>query len=145
MSEEYLSEVNLNNQEQNYQNKSNKPLIAGLLLIIAGILALLNWCLFLTIDISTIESIVDISRLQEISPNITVEELKGFLTMCATIGCIISVFPILGGVLSLKQKMWGIAIIGSILGIFTLGPMFISTIFSIIALILLVMIRSEFH
>jgi len=145
LSEEYLSEVNLNNQEQNYQNKSNKPLIAGLLLIIAGILALLNWCLFLTIDISTIESIVDISRLQEISPNITVEELKGFLTMCATIGCIISVFPILGGVLSLKQKMWGIAIIGSILGIFTLGPMFISTIFSIIALILLVMIRSEFH
>lgn len=134
----------LQNQMQQPSNKSSKPSIAGILLIVAGMLALVTWIGIITIDDSMIESIIDISNLQQIDPTITPEKVKDLLVVCGTIGCILSIFPILAGILALKRKLWGIALAGSIIGLFTMGILFTSSILSLIALILIIMSKKEF-
>lgn len=122
-------------------NKSSTPMIAGILLIIAGVLALLSWVSVIMIDVS----IIDISMLQEVDPTITPEQIKNLLVTCGTIGCILAIFPILGGILALKRKLWGIALAGGILGLFIIGPLFLSSISALIGLILIVLSRKEFQ
>jgi hypothetical protein len=76
---------------------------------------------------------------------ITVEQLQSFLTICGIIGCIVSVFTLTGGIVALKRKAWGLAIVGSILGLFTIGPALLGSILSLIGLIFLVMSRKDFQ
>ena len=120
----------------------SKSLIAGILLILAGILAIVNWALVATSDISTF---TDISQLQEISPEISIETIEGFLSICASIGIIISIITILSGIFTIKTKIWTLSIIGGILGLFLIGPILISSILSLIALILILLSRKEFN
>ena len=96
-------------------NKSSMPMIAGILLIIAGVLALLSWISVITMDVS----MIDMSVLQELDPTITLEQVQELLVICGTIGCILAVIPILGGILALKRKLWGIALAGGVVGLFT--------------------------
>ena len=128
---------------ENSNPTSSKPQIAGILLIAAGIVALFFWGLLATtIEISL--EMMDITQFQETYPEITIEQVQQMFTMCATILCMLAIFPILGGIFALKRKLWGIAVVGSILGIFTLGFLFVTPVMSIIALILLIMSRNEF-
>ena len=73
------------------------------------------------------------------------EQIETFLSICATIGIILSIFPLLGGILSLKRKMWGIAIVMSIIGLFTIGPIFASSILALVGLILIAISKNEFQ
>ena len=129
------------------QSSNNKsfPRIAGILLIIAGILALVYWIQFLLLDITILESYIDIDQLQKFDPTITIEQIVEILNTCAVIGCVISIFPIMGGILAIKKKLWGISLVGSIIGIFTLGIIFTSSILSLISLILLIISKKEFQ
>jgi len=130
---------------QQTSNKSSMPMIAGVLLIVSGIIALVFWISAVMMDVSAVESIIDISQLQQMDPTITPEQLKELLTLCGTIGAIIAVFPILGGILSLKRKLWGVALAGGLLGLFTMGPFLASSILSLIGLILIGISRKEFQ
>jgi len=129
------------------QSSNNKsfPKIAGILLIIAGILALVYWIQFLLLDITILESYIDIDQLQQLDPTITIEQIVEILNTCAVIECVISIFPILGGILAIKKKLWGISLVGSIIGLFTLGIIFTSSILSLISLILLIISKKEFQ
>ena len=129
------------------QSSNNKsfPKIAGILLIIAGILALVYWIQFLLLDITILESYIDIDQLQQLDPTITIEQIVEILNTCAVIGCVLSIFPILGGILAIKKKLWGISLVGSIIGLFTLGIFFTSSILSLISLILLIISKKEFQ
>ncbi|KYK27709.1 hypothetical protein AYK20_08005 [Thermoplasmatales archaeon SG8-52-1] len=129
------------------QSSNNKsfPKIAGILLIIAGILALVYWIQFLLLDITILESYIDIDQLQQLDPTITIEQIVEILNTCAVIGCVLSIFPILGGILAIKKKLWGISLVGSIIGLFTLGIIFTSSILSLISLILLIISKKEFQ
>jgi hypothetical protein len=49
----------------------------------------------------------------------------------------------LGGILAIKRKLFGISVACSIIGLFSFG-MFISSIFSLIALVLLIITRKEY-
>lgn len=133
--------INTYNYELDQEQKkpSNKPLIAGILLIIAGLLGILTWSAALALESSMIESVLppDVP--------ITVEQLQSFLTICGIIGCIVSVFTLTGGIVALKRKAWGLAIVGSILGLFTIGPALLGSILSLIGLIFLVMSRKDFQ
>lgn len=142
--EKQLEQDDIKYPLQHPSNKSSMITIAGILLIIAGIFAIIFWIQFLTLDAANLESIIDISQFQQIDPSITNEQIIGFLNTCAIIGCIISFFPILGGILALKRKLWGIALAGSILGLFSLGMFFTSSVLSLIALILLLISKNEF-
>lgn len=123
--------------------KSSFPMVAGIMLIIAGIVAIIFWTPFFSIDVATIEKTVDISQFQQIDSDITAEYILGLLRACAIFGIILSIFPILGGILAIKRKLFGISVACSIIGLFSFG-MFISSIFSLIALILLIIVRKEY-
>ena len=86
-----------------FQQPSNKNLmsmVAGILLILAGAIALLLWIsAIVAIDASTIGSMIDISQLQELDPTITPEKVKDLLVLCGTAFSILAIFPILGGIL----------------------------------------------
>lgn len=133
--------INTYNYEQDQEQKkpSTMPLIAGILLIIAGLLGILTWSAALALESSMIESVLppDVP--------ITVEQLQSFLTICGIIGCIISVFTLTGGIVALKRKAWGLAVVGGILGLFTIGPALLGSILSLIGLIFLLISRKDFH
>ena len=126
-------------QIQEQKKPSNMPLIAGILLIIAGLLGIFTWSSALAMDINMIENV-----LPPETP-ITAEQLQSFLTTCGVIGCILSVLTLTGGIVAVKRKAWGLAVIGGILGLFTIGPALIGSVLSLIGLIFLVMARKDFQ
>ena len=96
------------------------PITAGILLILSGVLAII----VLWIPLFYNE--------QYIIYGIT--------------GGILSIFPILAGILAIKRKLWMIAFIGSIIGLFTLlTPLIISGILASIGFILIVISKKEFQ
>jgi len=121
--------------------KISKLQIAGILLIVAGALAIISWISVITIDIE----MIDISLFQMIDSSMTAEKAKDFSVICGTIGCILSAFPILGGIVSLKRKKRGLALVGSIIGLLLVGPVFASSILSLIGLILIGKSKKEFY
>lgn len=132
--DDYYSE-----QSQEQKKSSNMPLIAGIFLIIAGLLGVFTWSSALAMDINMIENV-----LPPESP-ITADQLQSFLTTCGVIGCILSVLTLAGGIVAVKRKAWGLAVIGGILGLFTIGPALIGSVLSLIGLIFLVMARKDFQ
>ena len=140
-----FNDENYESSNQQPSNKNSYPLIAGIMLIIAGILGIINWIQTFTLDVTTLGSLFDINQIQEIYPQITYEQILGFLQTCAIIGIIISVFPILGGLLAIKKKLYYIAVTGSIIGLFSIGIMLTSSLLSLIALILLIISKKEFQ
>jgi hypothetical protein len=115
------------------------PVIAGVMLILAGLLGLLTWASALAVDTSMLQNMLP--------PNtpITAEQLQSILLVCGIIGSILSVIALAGGIVALRRKGWGLAIVGSILGLFTVGPYFLASILALIGLILLVISRKDFH
>jgi lysylphosphatidylglycerol synthetase-like protein (DUF2156 family) len=120
---------------------SYKPMVAGILLLIAGLLGIYTWisAAFFYIDPTIIES------LQQGGIEITMEQIEAILGICSIIGFVVSIFPLLGGILSIKRKMWGFCIVMSIIGLFAIGPLMISSILSFISLILIALSKNEFH
>ncbi|RLF59038.1 MAG: hypothetical protein DRN27_03785 [Thermoplasmata archaeon] len=122
------------------KKQDSKPLIAGIILMIAGIMGMLTWIAALSFDMS----MIDISMLETQDMTITTNQLQSMIQICATIGVILSVFPLLGGILTIQKKLWGGALACSIIGLFSIGPIFLSSILSLVALILLVMSKEQF-
>ena len=101
-------------------NKPFIPLIAGMLLIISGVLAIIVLWIPLFYN----------------------EQYIAF----GIIGCILSIFPIIAGILSIKRKLWKIAFIGASIGLFTiLTPLIISGVLASIGFILIVISKKDFQ
>ena len=130
---------------QQTSNKRSFTKIAGIILLIAGILAILNWIQIFTYDASTLESFIDMSQIKELYPEMDYQKLYQLLQTCAIIGIVISIFPILGGLLAIQRKLYYIAIAGGIIGLFSIGFVFTSSILSLVGLILLILFRQEFQ
>ncbi|MBS3749420.1 MAG: hypothetical protein KGY65_04725 [Candidatus Thermoplasmatota archaeon] len=140
------NEIQINSYEMDTTQKKKgkddaKPLIAGILLFITGIMGILTWIVALSFDIS----MIDLSMIETQNVTITPSQLQSIIQTCAIIGIILSVFPLLGGILSIQKKLWGGALSCSIIGLFTIGPIFLSSIFSAISLILLIMSKDQFY
>jgi hypothetical protein len=118
------------------QQPSTKPLIGG---IIAGLLGLFTWASALALDISMIQNVLPAD-----SP-ITAEQIQQFLSICGLIGAVLSIFTLAGGIVAIRRKAWGLAVIGGILGLFTIGPMLLGSILSLIGLIIIIISRSDFQ
>ena len=105
-----------------------KPMIAGILLVLAGIMAIAAWAIVFT------------------SPEafFLAAFLPGLVIVCGAIAFILSILALLGGVMALRRRMWGLALVGSILGLFSIGFFGLSSLLSLIALIVLVMSKDEF-
>lgn len=140
-----LESDNVEPLSQQPSKRSSIPTIAGFILIIAGVLAIFNWIQIFSLDSTTLESFVDITQIRELYPSITYEQLLEFFHTCAIIGMIISIFPILGGLLAIQRKLFFIAVAGSIIGLFSIGILFSSSVLSLIGLILLIISRQKFQ
>ena len=131
---------NVSTEEKKQNMNDSKPLIAGILLLISGILGILTWIAALSIDLS----MIDLSMMELQNMTFSPDQLKAIINICALIGIIFSVLPILGGILCIQKKAWIGAFICSIFGLFTIGPFFISSILALIALVLIVMSKEQF-
>ena len=100
-------------------------------MIIGSVLAILNWAIILAF----------VGSIPEFA---AVPGLQGLLQVCGAIGIVLAIPMVVGGVFAIQRKMWGFALVGSILGLFTIGFVFLSSIFAFIALILIAMSRNEF-
>ena len=128
-------------QEQPMQSThpSSLPIIGGILLIIAGLSGLFIWTSALALDPSMIQNVLPAD-----SP-ITADQLQSILFTCGIIGCILSIFALTGGIVALKRKAWGLALLGGILGLFTIGPFFLGSILALIGLILIALSKKDFN
>jgi len=147
--EDKMFEQNIMNDPfQQPSNKSSKPLIAGILLMIAGGLSILMWLSLAAMDVSFIETFImpELGLAPEYeSIALSAESIKELFVICGTVGFFLSVFMILGGIMSVRRQLWGLVLAGGILGLFTIGPVFISSILSLIAIILVAISRKEFQ
>jgi hypothetical protein len=133
--------INSSYPDQNQQpiKLSSKPLIAGILLIIAGLLGIFTWSMALALDVSTLQNVLPADM------PISVEQLQSFLNTCGIIGCILSIFALVGGIVAVNRKAWGLAVVGGILGLFTIGPFLLGSIIALIGLILVAISRKDFR
>ncbi len=132
------------------RRQTANPRLAGILLILASISAFVTGVFmtfiseFIPSFFSAFESTYGES-MQYTSSNVGPEFFQTMYLVCGVVIIILAVFPFLGGIMAMKRKMWTLALVGSILGLFSIGIFFISSILSFIALILLVTSRKEFE
>lgn len=129
------------------KKKTSKSTIAGILLILSGLIAIFMWLSLAAIEISSIEDVI-LPELESLdmgneSVSFTAEYIKDIFVVCGTIGFFISLFEIIGGILAIKKHMWSISFIAAFIGIFAFG-FFLSSILSIIGLVLIFTSREEF-
>ena len=124
---------------------SSLPITAGVLLIIAGIITILHWIVMIASS-DLIISLIDLDMYSSMNITITPDQLSTTLNTCGAMAIATSIFTVFGGVMSFQRKMIGLALVGGILGVITLAPMFlfIPNILSLIGLILVFVSRKEF-
>jgi len=153
---EYLVEEEKIEDEQrlgdtsNHDSKSSKkfskpPVIAGIILIIAGLFFVLALTPSLTIDNKTIDELRENDeQFRNQAQNMTNEEIKNDYFNNGIIGLLYAVFLLFGGVLALLKKGWLVSLFCGIVGIIFSG-IFIVIALSLIAFIILIFARKEFQ
>jgi uncharacterized membrane protein YdcZ (DUF606 family) len=134
-----------NNYDLNpqYSKKSSMPKIAGILLILAGIFIIVHW-MYITTSPDFIDVLMSTGVYNNM--NITSEDLVAVFNFCGILAAGLSLFTIIGGILSLQRRMFWFTVIGGIVGIFAIAPLFffIPNIVSLIGVILVIRSRKEF-
>ncbi len=128
--------MNLEEIQQNYN--ISKPMVAGILLILAGIIGIISWA-YMVGEGSILNYIVETSEV-----GMDADQIRNAFMTCGAIGIILSVFSILGGILSIKRKKWKVIIVSSLFGLFIMGFFLLSSILCLLATILLIMSKNEF-
>lgn len=134
-----------NNHDSKSSKKFSKSMIAGIILIIAGLFFIFALIPFLTIDFETIDEFRENDeQFREFAQNKTNEEIKNDYFNNGIIGLAIAFFPLLGGVFALLKKGWLISLFGGIVGIIFSGVLIVIAL-SLIAFIILIFARKEFQ
>jgi hypothetical protein len=128
---------------------TNRLMIGGVFLILAGILAISGGALIFTLNASDPSLVTTIQTLEQmggLTHQQALEQAQAGFAICGVTEFILAIFTILGGIVALKRKMKTIALIGGILGVFSIGPIFfISSILSLVGLIFIVTSKNEFQ
>ena len=119
--------------------KSASPVAGGVLVLIAGLLAIVNAATFLTYSIANLEN-TGVS----LPSGVTWNDVLGTLRACGAIEVILGAVAIVGGVFAVQRKHFGLAIAGSLLGMFGFG-LAIGSLLGLIGLILIAVSRKEFQ
>lgn len=130
--------------DEGQEKESLKPIAAGVMMFVSSAFGIIMGALILS-------GFWDLPTMIETAQNTTSQDMqiaaglfKRILQVCAIIFIVFGSIQVVGGVFSLKRRKWWIAILGAILGIFLVGVLFISSILSFIAMILLFMSKDEF-
>ncbi len=118
--------------------RSGSPVAGGVLVIIAGILALVNAATFLTYTAADLEG-----TGVGLPSGVTWDEIAGILKGCGVIEIVLGIVAIVGGVFAIQRRHFGLAIAGSLMGMFGFGLTF-GALLGLIGLILIAISRKEF-
>ena len=83
-------------------------------------------------------------QFQQVIAEQTIEGTIAMYHMCGTIGCILSIFALLGGIFVIQRKFWMLSLIFAAITAIVSLPAIIPIFLSIPAIILLIISRSEF-
>lgn len=124
----------MRSQEGSLLKNLDKPIIAGSFMIIIFVISIFAGgnLIYLGKDI--------VGR-----GNWVRDTFSGAYQVCGFLILIFGMALLLGAICAIKQVYWPIAFGASILGIFTIGPYYLGSILSIVALILLVISRGKFR
>ena len=116
-------------QEADYlsdtKSAGSGPVAAGVLLLVSGVLAILNGLLIMYVS----------SSIQTYGFN---------MGCCGGIEFLFGILVIGAGVLSLGRKSWGLVLAGSIIALISVGPVFLSSILGLVALILVAVNKEQY-
>ena len=105
---------------------------AGIMMILAGVIAIGTGLLILILGASYVpQSSADVN-------------VQGIIGCCGALELMFGLGSALGGLFAIQRKHFVLALLGSIVGLLTIGPFFIGSILSLISLILVAMAHEEF-
>ncbi len=122
------------------QQRSAKPVLGGVLIIVAGVLALVMAISFIMLDPQDLEEL-DNQQLRD--SGITFSDLDEILGICGVIEIIFGTIAIIGGLFAVTRKHFALAVIGGIFGLISIGFL-IGGLLGLIGLVLVVISRDEF-
>jgi hypothetical protein len=138
---------NPNSEQDNLQySRSNNSMlkIAGILLILAGIIIIIHW-VYIMMSPDFTDILMNTGEYNNM--NITSKDLVTVFNFCGALGIGLSLFTIIGGIVALQRRMFWLALIGGIVGIFAISPLFffIPNIVSLVGTLLVFRARKEFQ
>lgn len=119
--------------------KSSKPVIGGVLIVVAGLLAFGMGLLYLSVDASDLEDYG-----VTLPPEMTVEDLQDFLVVCGGILIVFAAIAVVGGIFGLQRRHFGLALAGGVFGLLGIG-FILGAVLALVGLILIAVSRSEFR
>lgn len=117
---------------------SSKPLIAGVLMIGAGVLEIVSGIRTLTTDVSSAAAAAGI-------PSEFVSSIEGMLQFCGALFLVFGAIVGIGGVFAFKRRYHMLALVASIFGMLGVGPFMLGSLLSLVALVLLAISRDDFE
>jgi len=110
------------------------PIIAGVINIISGVLALIGFCIFFFISIVTSISVFELNGCDP-----GVDFASGILFLISSFLLIIGILSVFGGICALQRRKWGWALASSISAFIIEFPL------GIVSIILVTLSRDEFE
>jgi hypothetical protein len=117
---------------------TSKSLIGGVLVMISGLIGII-YGLMVAALASTVFDMFGGMYGEDI-----LKAAEGILVACGVIWFIIGLVALVGGIFAIRRRKWGIAVVGGVFGLLTLGPWFIGSILGLIGLILIAISKDEF-
>ncbi len=115
--------------------RSSKPLIAGVLMIGAGVLEIASGVRTLTTDVSSAAGI----------PSEFVSSIQGMLQFCGVLSLVFGLIVGAGAIFAFRRRYHVLALVAAIFGMLGVGLFSLGSVFSIIALVLLAVSADDFE
>jgi hypothetical protein len=121
------------------KHKSAMPVVGGVLILIAGLLAIGMGLMYLALDVNQLED-----SGVTLPPEVSTQDLQNILYICGAVVLIFGIIALLGGVFAIQRKSFVLAVCGGIFGMIGIGFLF-GAVLSLIGLILVLVSRHEFQ
>lgn len=115
------------------QEKGMMSIAGGALILVSGILGIIWWGLIIAAGAATFSFMPMFGA-----------ELANIVFVCGAIGVIFSLIAILGGVMGIMRKMWGISLVGGIFGLLAIGY-FLGSLLALVGIILIAISKKDFQ
>ena len=116
-----------------------KPVIAGILNIVLGIIALFGMFIIIGLMVAFGGGVLTIVRIVEFMPLWLSGMVQGVLIILAILLAVSSSLPLIGGIYAIQRKSWSVALAGSIVAILLAAPL------GIISTVLVALSKNEFE
>lgn len=117
-----------------------KPIIAGVLIMIAGILAIGNGIVYISIDAADIE---DAGYTPISQGEMSLSELEEIMNVCGGLEFVFGTIAAIGGVFAIMRKYFYFALVGGVFALLGFGFV-VGSLLGLIGIILIALSKDEF-